>query len=199
MAVTFGYYTRAVNPVTDPNSVNYDPDAPPYLYTLLYELSPMDILTISVNQPLNANIAVAGDEPIITPMGITAREVTIHGKFTGGKSNSLQPNGYISDITDELHIKEGGVLRVHKDPKYGAIELVNFSWTAGSGINLASYPYYTGHNNATGMPNGFQKVAYWTIDSMTTDQKILQKFGRYEFDMVLSYNWLWQGETMWRF
>jgi len=180
MAVTFGYYLRTDNDeITELNPW-------PYIYTLQYELTPIEILSITSNQALNSQIAVVGETPIITPLGISIREVTIRGKFAEGLSAQMPPS-WVNERTIEDYMKEGFILRVHKDPGYAASELVNFPYT--TSINLSDYPY----------KNDVTCPAYWTISSITADQKIAQRFGRYEFDLVLSYNWLFEGESLWRF
>lgn len=172
MAVTFGYYLRE--------------EGDPYVYTFQYDLEPIDILSIGPNQALSSQVAAVGDVPVITPIGISLREVTIRGKFSDGLSAQM-PGSWISERTDEDYIKEGYILRVHEDPYFSAAELVNFPYS--TSININNYPYKSDGSCP----------AYWTINTFTIDQRIQQQFGRYEFDIVLSYNWLYDGESLWRF
>lgn len=186
MAVTFGYYRRDENP-----AYLEDPDANAYIYTFIRELSPIEIMTISVKSSMNATVSVVGDRPEITPIGIEGKVATIRAKFASGTSASLVTNP-IRERTDHDAIREGYCLRVHKDPGYSAFELVNFNMEMSNNVAyLRNYPWYTTQK--------YSKAAYWTIEIFQEDQNIAQKFGRLEFNLTLKYNWIWQGESLWQY
>ncbi len=186
MAVTFGYYKRENNP-----EYLEDPDVNAYIYTLIREISPIEIMTISVKSSMNSQTSVVGERPEITPIGIDARIATIRAKFASGTSKSLISDPIPERVDDNI-LREGYCLRVHKDPGYSAYELVNFNITK---LNDAeywkSYPFYT--------TNKYTRAAYWTIETYQEDQNIKQKFGRIEFNLTLKYNWIWQGESLWQY
>lgn len=193
MSVTFGYYERDDNPAY----IN-DKDEPAYIYTLLYELSPIEITSISLKGSVNKVVSVVGDTPSITPLGMNAREVVVHGKFANEKSKGLiMKDQNIPERLDDKYLTEGKCLRVHRDTGFSAMELVNFNaskcdiTTSQGRLYLKSYPFYTS--------NAYAKAAYWMISEYREDQHIKQKLGRLEFDLTLSYNWIWDKESLWRF